>query len=214
MKDKTPDLSEAPHPIIHINGFPGTGKKTIATHLERKLSSSGLPAQLTHNHVLINPAKLPRTHPGYQAERKAIRNEYFKPLIEDHNTYGTTYIFTDFQSTDAIGSSVCEEYAALAAKRGCMLIPILLFCDEAENLSRAVSDDRAEHGKLTDAGVVRNLLRNGTVVYRFSADTESLELDVTKLPAEEAANILHQHVLKLYRRLDGVTEAKVVAAQD
>lgn len=67
----------APYPIIHINGFPGTGKLTVAQYLVADVTPVNL--KLIHNHLLINPADavLHRNQPGYQALRQAIRGAIF-----------------------------------------------------------------------------------------------------------------------------------------
>ncbi|EQL01603.1 hypothetical protein G6O67_006620 [Ophiocordyceps sinensis] len=65
-----------PLPLIHLNGFPGTGKLTIARALQELLRY-----RLVHNHLLINPADavLRRTEPGYQDLRRGIRGAVFSP---------------------------------------------------------------------------------------------------------------------------------------
>jgi hypothetical protein len=189
-----------PAPIIHINGFPGTGKLSIAKRLTELLkSNAGIPTKLVHNHLLINPADaiLHRTQRGYQALRRAIRAAVFGALVTDPDTYGTVYIFTDFQSTDALGSSVCAEYAATAAARGCRLVPVVLHCEEVENLRRVVLSDRATVGKLVDFDLVRKIRRDGPPVHRFVGNGASLELDVTEFSVEEAAKEVLRHVVEV-----------------
>jgi hypothetical protein len=199
-----------PAPIIHINGFPGTGKLSIATRLTELLKSdAGISAKLVHNHLLINPADaiLHRSQPGYQALRRAIRAAVFGALATDADTHGTVYIFTDFQTSDAQGSSVCAEYAATAAARVCRLVPVLLECEEVENLRRVVLSDREPVGKLVDFDLVRRIRRDGPPVYRFVGNGASLELDVTGFSVDEAAKEILRHVLEvcpeLFTRREG-----------
>ncbi|KAJ6031339.1 hypothetical protein N7540_002071 [Penicillium herquei] len=148
----TTTVPKARRPIIHLNGFPGVGKLTIARYLVKLLSS----AKLVHNHLLINPtdAVLHRTQPGYQTLRHAIRQTILSTLINEPATFDTTYIFTDFQSDDELGAAVCEEYRTTAKLRGTDFIPIMLFCDEKTNMQRLVSSDRELHSKLTDIKLV------------------------------------------------------------
>src|ERR1700712_2120344 len=198
----SPDALIRPLPIIHINGYPGTGKLTIARHLKellQKTTGDKLLARLIHNHLLIDPADaiLHRTEPGYQALRKALRQAAFAPLEQNAATHNYIYIFTDYQSSDAVGSTVCAEYAAVAAKRNCTLVPVVLHCEEAENLRRLTSSERldSDTGKLTDVGLVQYFRRNGAPVHRFEGDSAFLELDVTELAAGEAAERILSHVL-------------------
>jgi hypothetical protein len=186
-----------PLPIIHINGFPGTGKLSVARHLVEQLSQCDIPGKLVHNHLLIDPADavLHRTQPGYQSLRKAIRAALFSALETESATYGSIYIFTDFQSSDPIGSGVCAEYATSAAKRDCAFISIVLKCGEAENLRRVASSDRRMTRKLTDVELVRMFRKDGAPIHMFAGDLPSLEMDVTNLSAEDVARLIVEHAV-------------------
>ncbi|KAM0208273.1 hypothetical protein ACHAPQ_010036 [Fusarium lateritium] len=107
-----------PLPIIHINGFPGTGKLTIARKLVALLAPYN--GKLVHNHLLIDPAGaiLPRTSVDYQPLRRAIRTAIFDTLATSRDTFDSVFVFTDFQSDSDIGSAVMAEYCAMAARRG------------------------------------------------------------------------------------------------
>lgn len=190
----------APHPIIHINGFPGTGKLTVAQYLVAHVTQVDL--KLIHNHLLINPADavLHRTQPGYQALRHAIRGAIFTALIEPA-TYDTTYLFTDFQTGNKQGASVCEEYVQAALERGCPLIPIVLTCDEDENIKRMTASEREKHAKLMDVELLRRFRREAPIFK--SNDRNFLELDVTRLEPEEVARIIWEHVLRVCPELGG-----------
>ncbi|CAI7624617.1 unnamed protein product [Penicillium glandicola] len=179
-----------PHPIVHLNGFPGVGKLTIARYLIKQPPS----AKLVHNHLLINPADavLHRTQPGYQSLRRRIRSSIFSALTDEPATFDTTYIFTDFQSDDELGSAVCAEYLATAEARRAALVPILLFCDEETNMQRLVSSDRELHAKLTDVELVTKFRRGD--VYRFAGHSNYLELDVSNFTPEEAAKRICEHL--------------------
>lgn len=190
-----------PLPLIHINGYPGTGKLTVAQQLVVKLNSdAGIPAKLIHNHLLINPADatLHRTQPGYQVLRKKLRAAVLSSLEQEPATYQTAYIFTDFQSSDAVGTGVCTEYTTSAAIRGCRLVSVVLHCGEEENLRRLVSIERASSGKLTDVDIVRRFRDSGPPIHRFAGESASLELDVTTLTPEETALLILDHTLKVW----------------
>ncbi|KAJ5632264.1 hypothetical protein N7490_008603 [Penicillium lividum] len=182
---------EPRRPIVHLNGFPGVGKLTIARFLRKLLPS----AKLVHNHLLINPADavLHRTQPGYQTLRQAIRQTIFSALSTESATFDTTYIFTDFQSDDELGAAVCAEYLATSELRRAAFIPIMLFCDEETNMQRLVSSDRELHSKLTDVELVRKF-RLEEDVHRFTGHPNYLELDVSTLTPEEAARQICEHL--------------------
>jgi hypothetical protein len=185
-------IPEPRRPIVHLNGFPGVGKLTIARSLQKQLPT----AKLVHNHLLINPADavLHRTQPGYQNLRRGIRSSIFSALANEPATFNTTYIFTDFQSDDDLGAAVCAEYLATAEARRAVLVPILLFCDEKTNMQRLVSSDRELHSKLTDVELVTHFRREGDV-HRFTGHPNYLELDVSNFTPEEAAKRICEHII-------------------
>ena len=107
------------------------------------------------------------------------------------------YIFTDFQSTDEVGSSVAEEYADAAKRRGCIFVPIILSCDTAENEQRMRSTERLRlgadgKGMLLDTTLLMDI-RGHEQIYRFKC-AEELLLDVTSLKPKEAAGEILEHL--------------------
>lgn len=194
-----------PLPIIHLNGFPGTGKLTIAREVVAILQEhfaalgSGEQVKLVHNHLMINPADavLHRTQPGYQKLRKALRDAVFSTLKSEPATFTTAYLFTDWQSGDDIGTEVCKDFQFTALDRGCEFIPIIVNCEQAENIARLRNSDRALWHKVTDAELLirfREVL-HPPPVYLFENVETRLELDVTKLSAQQAAQCIMRHVL-------------------
>jgi hypothetical protein len=195
-------------PIIHLNGFPGTGKLTIARKLVEKLnreyeqqdpsqSANHTRAKLVHNHLLIDPAGavLERSQPGYNELRTAIRQAVFTTLINESSTYETIYVFTDWQSGNAVGSGVCEEYLAMAKARGSQFIPILVSCDEQENVRRIQGVSRAISDKLTDSELLVQWRQevDPPPVYLFRDIEARKELDVSSLSPEQAADAIWEH---------------------
>ncbi|KAF4998672.1 hypothetical protein FGRMN_2998 [Fusarium graminum] len=185
-----------PLPIVHINGFPGTGKLTIA----RKLVALLVPynGKLVHNHLLIDPASaiLPRTIIDYQPLRRAIRTVVFDTLATSLDTFDSIFVFTDFQSDDAIGRGVMDEYRAMASWRGCAFVPITVTCSMEENLRRLVSTERMQHGKLTDAELVAHI-RGSIIIFQSPEDHRGMELDLTELDADTAATMIYEHIAKV-----------------
>lgn len=120
-------------PIVHINGFPGIGKLTIAHKLVTLLEPfKGKPV---HNHLRIDPAGsiLPLSSADYQPLRCAIRAAVFDALAVSRDTFDSVLVLTDFQS-DEIGNAVMGEYRAMAARRGCTFVSITFTCCKEENL--------------------------------------------------------------------------------
>jgi hypothetical protein len=210
----TPSTTMRVMPIIHLNGFPGTGKLTIARELVDMLNSfpdalvqrekqSLNAAKLVHNHLLINPADsvLHRTQTGYQRLRKAIRDAVFTTLTNEKETHGTTYVFTDWQSGDDIGTQVCEDFSAMSRSRGCEFIPIIITCDKEENARRITNDGRTRWSKVTDSDQLLQWRQqmDPPPVYEFHGHEKRLEIDVTKLSAKQAAETILRHVSRYVR---------------
>ncbi|KAM0555110.1 hypothetical protein ACHAPJ_006461 [Fusarium lateritium] len=189
-----------PLPIIHINGFPGIGKLTIARKLVELLAPYN--GKLVHNHLLIDPASaiLPRSSADYQPLRQAIRAAVFDTLATSPDTFDSVFVFTDFQSTDDVGRAVMAEYHAMAARRACTFVSITVTCDKEENLRRLTSSERSLHGKLIDVELVTHIRDNSTI-YQSPKYHFPMELDLTELDVDTAARMIHQHVLEVCAEL-------------
>lgn len=186
-----------PPPILYINGFPGVGKSTIARLLVDKMIKY-IP-KLTGDHLLANPdgVVLPRSLHDYQALRRAIEGAVCDSHWP-HETQGTVYVFTDFQTDSEFGRSVAEGCDSMARSRGCRLVPIILNCSKEENLRRLQSEGRNRPGKLTNPEAVSHI-RDIADVYTFPSHPLRMELDVTTLSADDAVGAIYDHTLQLGR---------------
>ncbi|RDW74549.1 uncharacterized protein DSM5745_07211 [Aspergillus mulundensis] len=178
--------------FVYINGYPGVGKLTVAKELCKLLPK----AKILDNHLLIDPAAavFERTAEEYQPLRQVLRREILKSLATATTTRETSWIFTDQQSSSALGSASAKDYQQAAAVRGAPFISVVLNCDLDENLQRAVGGDRGagSNTKLTDPAILRHI-RQSEDIFRFK-DQNELVLDVTHLPASEAARKIHEHI--------------------
>jgi len=79
-------------PLIWINGFPGSGKRTVAMEIGALCPE----ALVLDNHKLIDPveARIPRTHPDYQRERRAYRQAVLEEHVCNAATLSQLVIFT------------------------------------------------------------------------------------------------------------------------
>lgn len=175
--------------IIWINGFPGVGKLSIARKLVERLTDCGCGAVLIDNHQLIDPVTLLRDHPDYNVERRAVRQTALARYVldPDSEAWRKVVIFTDFQTDNALGSSVAAEYLGAARRSGRPLLPVYVTCAEGENLRRICGRERREGGtgKLVDPAVLKSL-RDGSPLCVFQG-VEGVEVDSTELPLESAA---------------------------
>ena len=92
---------------------------------------------------------------------------------------------------------VATEFATAAKMRGCAFIPIILECEEAENIKRMRSTERLSAaqgglGILTDVEILESY-RGRCKLCSFQCP-EELVLDVTELTHVQAAEKIVQHL--------------------
>ncbi|OCP00282.1 MULTISPECIES: AAA family ATPase [unclassified Ensifer] len=169
--------------VVHINGWPGTGKLTIARHLAERLG-----ARLADNHTLINPAEalFARSDPLYRSLRSAVRASVFEHLAMA--SFKQSFVFTDALSDDVADTRAFEDCAELARERGARFVAVVVDCDVAENLKRLTRAGRSKLHKLTDPDVLLGL-RGRHRLLRGSSD-QLIEIDVTALGADAAAEAI------------------------
>ncbi|MGF6172558.1 AAA family ATPase [Ensifer sp. 4252] len=182
-------IAEPASLIVHINGWPGTGKLTIARHLAEPLG-----ARLADNHTLINPAEalFARGTPLYWLLRATVRT-----AVLDHvrrAEASQSFLFTDALSNDEFDSRAFDDYAALAADRRARLVAVVLDCSVEENLKRLTRAGRSRAYKLTDPQVLIDL-RSRHVLLKGKCD-QLIELDVSSLGADEAASEIPARIVK------------------
>jgi len=170
--------------IIHINGWPGTGKLTVGRLLAKRLS-----ARLVDNHTLLNPAEalFSRSDPLHASLRRQIRQSVFDHAVRADPA--ESFVFTDALSDDEDDSATFSWYRDLAAARGADLVAILLDCAPEENARRLASPGRSEALKLTDIAMLQRLRANYKLLRGLAERT--IEIDTTGLlPDQTMARIL------------------------
>ena len=170
--------------IVHINGWPGTGKLTIGRLLAKRLG-----ARLIDNHMLLNPAEalFARSNPLHASLREQIRQTFFDHAVRADPA--ESFVFTDALADDGYDSATFSWYLDLAAARGADLIAILLDCAPEENARRLISPGRSEALKLTDTAMLQRLRANYKLLRGLAERT--IEIDTTNLsPEQTTAQIL------------------------
>ncbi|WDZ77395.1 AAA family ATPase [Ensifer adhaerens] len=179
---------QAPSLVVHINGWPGSGKLTIARHLAERLG-----ARLADNHTLINPAEalFERGNPLYRSLRAAIRESVFEHLVKA--SAEQSFVFTDALSDDAADARAFQDCAELARRRGARFVAVVMDCDVEENLKRLTRAGRSKQHKLTDPAILLDLRAKHRLL-RGNGDAV-IEIDVTRLGANEAADLIADGIL-------------------
>ncbi len=166
--------------IVHLNGWPGSGKRTIGSILAARLG-----ARLLDVHVILNPAEalFERDDPLHAALREGVRSlvlDYAAKLAS-----GMSLILTDPLAADEADITLFERFRDLAAQRNARLVSIVLDIGLGENLRRLQTPSRAEHRKLTRPDVLLRM-RDRYELLRPQG-TEIMTLDITHLSADDAA---------------------------
>ena len=166
--------------VLHINGWPGTGKRTIG-----KIVAERIGGRLLDNHVMLNPAEalFERGDPLDASLRDAVRE-----VTLDHAERlapSVSIALTDALSDDAEDTASFERYRRLAQRRGSRLISVVLEIAWEENGRRLVSPGRSSALKLTRVEVL-DAMRSRYRLLRPSG-IEVIDLDVTELSAVAAA---------------------------
>lgn len=175
--------------IIHINGFPGVGKLTVG-----KLLAAQLGGRLLDNHSIYNVA-LALTEfksPPYYETLRAVRAIAYQRVLE--LPAGVPVVLTNAHMSDSDWGNECwDAVIELARTRGVPLFIVVMECSPEENARRIQGLDREEKRKPRDPGMFRGNIEGRPLLDR--GGDHLLRLDVTHLPAEEAARQIAAWVL-------------------
>ena len=169
--------------IIHLNGWPGSGKLTVARELARKLE-----ARLLDNHTLHDvPGRLcDRGTPEYWELYYQVRDVAYRRVLAlpSHETVVMTNALTNESDREREAWSAVKE---LAVARAAPLMAITLDCSLDENVRRIASDGR-RHRKLTDA--VPLIEWRSTLTLLTDDSARSITIDNTNLSPDQAADAI------------------------
>jgi hypothetical protein len=167
--------------ILHINGWPGSGKLTIG-----QIVAGRLGARLLDNHTVLNPAEalFERDDPLHGSLQRKLRDIVF--MYAAQLPPSVHIVLTDALADDSHDKALFDEYRALARARSVRLVAAVLDCDLDENVQRLTDERRVDHRKLISPAVLRDIRSK----YRLlrPGDVELIELNVTRLTAEAAAS--------------------------
>lgn len=177
--------------IIHINGYPGVGKLTIAEILARKLG-----ARLLDNHSIYNVA-LALTEfksPEYYDTIRTVREIAYRRVLD--LPAGIPVILTNAHFADSTWGNECwDAVVDLSRSRGAALLIVVLECSREENARRIQGLDRASKRKPRDPGMFRGNAEGRPLLDRDG--DHLLRLDITELRAEESASRIEEWVLSV-----------------
>jgi hypothetical protein len=173
--------------VVYLMGLAGTGKYTIA----KRISQRGY--KIVDNHLLNNPIfSLLGPDAARQATVEAtekigrIRNIVLEFMVEDNRA---NYVLTNQLLQNEYHDTIYHKILNAAEKRGSIFVPVLLVISSQERSKRLGQPERARRFKITDP---REAFKSPKMLKVTHENL--LELNVSDLSAEQAAEKIMQHV--------------------
>lgn len=206
--------------IVHLLGYPGVGKYTIAKELVRLASTAEGRWVLVDNHLTGNVifAVLPidgeesdPLPPAVWDRVDDVRAALLQ-TIEQLSPAAWSFVFTNVVfDEDAAGLRSVRRVRSLADARGSRYVPVRLACEVEENLRRVGNPDRADRNKWRNVDAVRRQMDSRDII---QIDHPSLlELDVTRRSPTESAGKILEHLDDQFGLQVGLRTAGGVASE-
>ncbi len=180
--------------FVHLLGFAGSGKLTIARELAPRL-----PAILVDNHFvnnvvlgLIDPDGISPLAPGVWVNIRKVRAVVLD-TIEQYAKPGRSFVFTnEILEGDPLAEKACTDIANVAKARGATYHPVRLHISPEELARRVASPERASKLKEVDVGAA--LRKAETRRVYTPPNYKCLDIVVTNLSPNHAAEEIALHV--------------------
>lgn len=193
-------MTEFRNTIIYLIGFPGVGKYTIAKALCEKAAF-----RLVDNHLVNNPVFSVIDLKNGEKLDEVIWDQIAKIrdvvlyTIENLSHPDYNFIFTNvLLDGDEKHQRTLDQVKELAAKRQAVFIPVRLTCALKENVMRISQSQRGERFKSTNPTYAQSSHANEKLI-PFD-HPHVLDLDITGLFPEQAAEIILVHATKIHNR--------------
>ncbi len=178
--------------IVHLLGFPGVGKRTVAHELRQQGTQHGLRFVVVDNHLtslpILSVVDADGTRPlpeGVWGRVDEIREVVYR-AIEDLAPPDTAFVFTNvLVESDPTSPTVVARLQRLATARSTTYRAVVLGCELTEHRRRVIAPDRLEHRKWTDPDGVDAFV---TTEQLHRPEPVALELDITEVPPPQAAS--------------------------
>lgn len=165
--------------VIHICGWPGSGKQTIGRALAAKIGG-----RLIDNHLMISPASAVynRGQPGHLKLRQQVQIGVFDHALD--LPADVPIIFTNALAETPEDRALFAPFAEFARQRDARMMAVTLEISGSENEARLTDPKRIGRGKLMDISI----LRSHRVKLALLRPEGAIDLTVDGLTAEEAAD--------------------------
>jgi len=179
--------------IIHLNGFPGTGKYTVAKEIVKQAD-----VRLVDNHLINNPVfslmrldgktEIPESAwVNIRVIRQAVLDTMARISPAEYNFVMTNVLFDDDPGDHDIMARVMD----IVRQRQSIFVPVkLVISDVAEHVKRITDPARETRMKETDPDAPARYAQSTLLK---TDHPNLLVLDVTALPPAESARAILAH---------------------
>jgi deoxyadenosine/deoxycytidine kinase len=188
--------------MIYLIGFAGVGKYTIAKAIAEMMAGTLEVCKIVDNHYVLNPIFNLIAEDGVTPLSAQVWDAAMQvrlavlATIEHVSPRDWNFVFTNELTEDSDGSNLMlySQILRVAEARGARFVPVRLWCDLEEHLSRVVRPERRERMKDVDPNEARDKHANHKLFMPDHANT--LTLNVTGLTPEIAARTILDHALE------------------
>ena len=181
--------------VVFFLGYPGVGKRTVASHLTELLDGVLVDNQLI-NIPLLTLFKWDGKSPiPYREiwERVGPIRQAVLGTIEDLAPKSNNYVFTNVLNDDEDGMRQYERIRSVAHCRGSLFLSVMVDCDVDEQVRRIDNPDRVARLKGSDPEGYR-LHRKITKLFQ-PPPQEVTQIDTTSTGPRENAELIYQILL-------------------
>ncbi len=178
--------------IIHLIGYPGVGKHSIAQEI-----ASLVDVRLIDNHLVANPifALMARNSPEPISREVWARIGIIRDLMlltmEDISPPDLNFVLTNVIMDEPGDVAVFERVLRMVAVRNATYVPVVLDCVIDEHLMRIPTPERAARFKWTDVAAVQASMARFKLLRPDHPNL--LQPDVTALSPADAARAIVAH---------------------
>jgi hypothetical protein len=188
--------------MIYLIGFAGVGKYTIAKAIAEMMAGTLEPCKIVDNHYVLNPIFNLIAQDGVTPLPTQVWDAAMQvrlavlATIEHVSPRDWNFVFTNELTEDSDGSNLMlySQILKVAEARGARFVPVRLWCDLEEHLSRVVRPERRERMKGVDPNEARDKHANHKLFMPDHANT--LTLNVSNLMPNVAAQTILNHALE------------------
>jgi len=171
--------------LVFLHGFPGVGKLTVAREMQ---ALTGYP--LFHNHLTVDlvTAVFEFGSPPFVA----LRDHIWLEVLDRAASAEIPGLLFTFVAERTVPEHFAQRAVETVKRHGGEVVFVELACDPAEIGRRVEAPGRREHGKLSSAADLEELMSDGTL-FPLDAPRSSrrLRVDTTDTgPGEVAAEIV------------------------